>query len=83
MTMSESVLRPLIAYGLLAEQAVMVLGAMKVAPEIQRLNISWDDPIDNYPKNTMNTLWRSLKKLGVEWIDANEPDHPSRNFMNE
>lgn len=75
MTVREKFISMLVNNGMFEEQAkeVMQLAEPKLKELTDDYSIRFDQLSESYPNSVYNILFIPVKKVALEWIDANKP----------
>jgi hypothetical protein len=83
MTIQEKMTRLLEDNGLSPDQAQAVIQLAIADKSLKFMKTRWDDECGGYPSPLFAVVWKSIKYMAVEWMDANMPKHFARSmFLN-
>lgn len=78
MTIREKMTRLLEDNGLMPDQAQAIMELAIVDVSLESMVTRWNDESEGYPPQLFGAIWYPIKKVAVEWIDANIPQHFAR-----
>jgi len=81
MTMKDKMKALLMQNGMFESEAEQVMEMAKNDTRLADMKSRWNDDIEGYPPQLLSSIWFSVKRNALLWIDANIPQAFYRNMF--
>lgn len=82
-TIKEEFTTRLIDHGLWPNEANEVLTLAMAHESLEPMFKRWDDDISEYPIQAIAASWILIKRIALDWINANKPSHFTKMLLSD
>jgi len=82
-TIKEEFRIKLISHGLWPHEANEVLTLAMTHESLEPMLKRWDDGISEYPAQAIHVAWMLVKRIALDWINANKPSHFAKALLSD